>query len=199
VIGIDVSQNQISQAVPKENIEYRCQPAEDLSFLPSNSVDLITIATAIHWFDIDLFFKEANRVLKPHTGVIAVWTYTLGRLNNPRADALYHNLHQGTLLPYWNSKGGSALDSYQSIQHLFPYSSSRRSYSIDYQCETNVEQLLGFIQSLSACQTYRKEQGEQAYAELLSKFRAEIVECLETTEPLVVSHPLTLYLMRKEE
>ena len=199
MIGIDVSANQIAQGIPRENIEYRCQPAEDLSFLPSNSVDLITVATAIHWFDLDAFFKEVKRVLKPHTGVIAAWTYTFGRLNNPRADALYRNLHQGILLPYWNSKGASAIDGYQSIRHLFPYPSSQRVYSIDHPCETSIEQLLGFIQSLSACQTYRKEQGEQAYAELLSRFRRELVECLETTESLVLSHPLTLYLMRKEE
>lgn len=199
MIGIDVSANQIAQGVPKENIEYRCQPAEDLSFLSSNSVDLITIATAIHWFELDAFFKEVNRVLKPHTGVIAVWTYTFGRLNNPRADVLYQNLHQGTLLPYWNSKGASTIDSYQSIRHLFPYPSSQRVYSIDHPCETSIEQFLGFIQSLSACQTYRKEEGEHAYVELLSRFRHELVECLETTESLVVSHPLTLYLMRKEE
>jgi ubiquinone/menaquinone biosynthesis C-methylase UbiE len=70
VIGTDVSADQISHAIPKENVEYRCSPGEDLSFLQSNSVDLITIATALHWLDTEKFFQEVQRVLKAHTGVL---------------------------------------------------------------------------------------------------------------------------------
>ena len=38
--------------------------------------DLVTVAQAIHWFDLEKFYAEAKRVLKPG-GVIAAWTYTL--------------------------------------------------------------------------------------------------------------------------
>lgn len=38
------------------------------------SIDLITVAQALHWFDIDAFFAEADRVLKPG-GVLAFWCY----------------------------------------------------------------------------------------------------------------------------
>jgi len=65
VIGIDVSANQIAHAIRKDNIEYKCNKAEDLKFLQSNSVDLITIATALHWLNIELFVEEVQRVLKP--------------------------------------------------------------------------------------------------------------------------------------
>ncbi len=69
VIGIDISANQIAHAIAKENIQYRCQKAEDLSFLEDNSVDLITIATTLHWLDIELFVEQVQRVLKPTRGV----------------------------------------------------------------------------------------------------------------------------------
>ena len=45
VIGIDISQAQIDNAqTDLPNVEYRVGPAEDLSFLPDGSVDLITCA-----------------------------------------------------------------------------------------------------------------------------------------------------------
>jgi SAM-dependent methyltransferase len=205
VIGIDVSANQIAQAQRKHNIEYRCHSAEDLSFLSSNSVDLITVATAIHWFNIESFFQQVQRVLKCHTGVVAVWTYTLGRLNNVRADEIYQEFHHVHLRTYWNSKGALALDAYQSILPLFPYSSTREVHSIDHCVDTTIEQFLGFIQSLSACQTYRQQQGEQAYVCLIDTVRHKLIECYrhehDTSDgnsiAITVTHPLRLYLMRK--
>jgi ubiquinone/menaquinone biosynthesis C-methylase UbiE len=45
--------------------------------LPDASVDLICVAQAMHWFDIDAFHREVRRIGKPG-GVIAVWTDTDG-------------------------------------------------------------------------------------------------------------------------
>ena len=42
--------------------------AEDLSFCSDGSVDLITVGTALHWFDKDKFYAEVKRILKPDTG-----------------------------------------------------------------------------------------------------------------------------------
>jgi SAM-dependent methyltransferase len=44
------------------------------SGLEAGSVDLVTVAQALHWFDIDAFFVEAQRVLRPD-GVVAFWCY----------------------------------------------------------------------------------------------------------------------------
>jgi hypothetical protein len=41
---------------------------------PTRPSDLITVAQALHWFDLSRFFVEAKRVLKP-SGLLAVWTY----------------------------------------------------------------------------------------------------------------------------
>ena len=45
----------------------RVAPAE-ASGLPDHSVDLITVAQALHWFDLPNFYDEARRVLKPQGG-----------------------------------------------------------------------------------------------------------------------------------
>jgi ubiquinone/menaquinone biosynthesis C-methylase UbiE len=42
--------------------------------LDSASVDIVTVAQALHWFELAPFYAEVERVLRPR-GVRAVWTY----------------------------------------------------------------------------------------------------------------------------
>src|SRR3982751_1042743 len=69
VFASDPSANQIGNAEPQPNIEYRVEPGEQCS-LPAASADIVTVAQALHWFDFARFFAEAARVLKPG-GVLA--------------------------------------------------------------------------------------------------------------------------------
>lgn len=89
VYATDASAEQIKQAEPKNNIEYRVATAED-SGLASASVDLITVFQALHWFDIDKFFAEAQRVLKPQ-GVLAIVGYHTVLTGNQLIDQTYHD------------------------------------------------------------------------------------------------------------
>lgn len=41
--------------------------------LQNSSVDFITVATAFHWFDMEQFKKECQRILRPNGKVILVW------------------------------------------------------------------------------------------------------------------------------
>ena len=50
VIATDGSASQLSLAMPHPNVEYRQALAEE-SGLASGSVDLVTVATAVHWFN----------------------------------------------------------------------------------------------------------------------------------------------------
>lgn len=61
VFATDISENQINSAEKKSNIHYSVQPAEKTGF-PDNFFDLITVGQAIHWFDFEKFYTEANRV-----------------------------------------------------------------------------------------------------------------------------------------
>src|ERR671914_1771233 len=83
VIATDASKEQIKNAQPRNNIRYEVFPAEKTT-LANNSVDLITIAQALHWFDLDEFYKEVKRVLRKgednrrgctRAGIIAAWAY----------------------------------------------------------------------------------------------------------------------------
>ncbi len=61
VIASDVSKNQLDHRFHRNNINYQVFSAEKAS-IPNNSVDLITVAEAIHWFDFGKFYEEVTRV-----------------------------------------------------------------------------------------------------------------------------------------
>ena len=48
-------------------------PGETLN-VEDSSIDLLTVCQAVHWFDLDTFYKEVKRVLKPN-GVLALYGY----------------------------------------------------------------------------------------------------------------------------
>ena len=84
VIGTDISQTQIGHA-PKDipNLRFEVGSAETIN-ADDNSVDLVTIAQAMHWVDTDKAYAEIKRVLKPG-GVFAPFGYGNLYLNKPRA------------------------------------------------------------------------------------------------------------------
>ena len=90
VIASDTSAAQIDKAQPHEKIDYRVASAEN-SGIDSNCIDLILVAQALHWFDFELFYLEAKRVLKPE-GVLAAVSYQLPRIN-PDIDAIIDEFH----------------------------------------------------------------------------------------------------------
>lgn len=75
VVATDASAAQIAHAFAHERVDYRVERAEAVS-LGDGSTDLITVAIAVHWFDLEAFYREVRRVLKAK-GILAVWTYHL--------------------------------------------------------------------------------------------------------------------------
>ena len=57
VVATDASAAQVAEAEAFGRVEYRVAPAED-SGLPDASVDLVTVAQALHWFEFERFFPK---------------------------------------------------------------------------------------------------------------------------------------------
>lgn len=98
VIATDASARQIKNAAAHPGVEYRVAPAER-SGLDEHSVDLVTVAQALHWFDLDGFYAEVRRVVRPG-GVVAAWCYALFTVNDA-VDAVIGHLYSGLLEPHW--------------------------------------------------------------------------------------------------
>ena len=112
VIATDASKQQLEAALPCDNVTYRVATAES-SGLADISVDLITVAQALHWFDIDAFFAEAVRVLKPG-GVLAVWSYELCRVS-PAVDAVLQRIF-AEVEDCWPPERQIVVDRYRGIE-----------------------------------------------------------------------------------
>src|SRR6201999_343775 len=82
-----------------------------------NSVDLITVATAAHWFNHDEFYKEVQRVAKPDA-IIAVWAYAEANIS-PETDKLMEWFMYDYLADYWPPGRWYIRESYETLP--FPF------------------------------------------------------------------------------
>lgn len=98
VVATDISAELLAQARPHERITFRKADALD-SGLPGGSVDLVTVANAMHWFHGEAFEREVRRVLRPG-GIIAAWSYAYFRIA-PEVDALTRRVHDVIVDPFW--------------------------------------------------------------------------------------------------
>lgn len=116
VIATDASEQQIALATPHPRVEYQRALAED-SGLPNGSVDLVAVAAAVHWFDFDRFYTEAERVLAPG-GALAVWTYDLVQIT-PEMDILIVRLAREIVGAWWPPERRWVDEEYRTLP--FPF------------------------------------------------------------------------------
>lgn len=69
IVGTDLSFEMLAQAARRLDIAYVQSPAEALP-IRSNSIQLLTVSLAFHWFDRASFLKEAHRVLEPRAWLV---------------------------------------------------------------------------------------------------------------------------------
>ena len=116
VVATDASPRQIALTRPHDRVTYLVAPAERTP-LAAASVDLVTVALALHWLDHDRFFAEVRHVVRPGA-VLACWTYHL-QLVSPEVDAVVHKLYAEVLGPYWPPEIRHIEDGYCSLP--FPF------------------------------------------------------------------------------
>jgi ubiquinone/menaquinone biosynthesis C-methylase UbiE len=71
VYGTDISKEMLNRAHEKDKIHYAIAAAEKQPF-DDGEFDLITVSSGVHWFNIDAFLIEANRLLK-NKGWLAIY------------------------------------------------------------------------------------------------------------------------------
>ena len=148
VIAIDASANQIEKAAPNDRVEYRVAPAESTG-LPSNSCDAITVAQALHWLDLDLFYAEARRVLKPG-GILAVWAYNYLRIW-PEVDAVVKHFHDEVVGPFWPPERKIVGRGYLDLP--FPFGGIETP-AFQIEVRWSLQHLLGYLHTWSATKRF---------------------------------------------
>ena len=153
VHATDASAEQISRSIAHPKVDYRVEPAEQVS-LSDSSTDLVTVAVAIHWFNFDEFYREVKRVLRP-TGILAAWTYSLTEIS-PEIDELIQQLSNEILSDFWPERIRYVEKGYQSLP--FPFEEITPP-SFVMEVNWDLHQFVGYLDSWSATQRYRAQMG----------------------------------------
>lgn len=125
------------------------------------SVDLITVAQAVHWFELPKFYSVVSLLLRKPGGVLAVWGYN-DVVVDPAFDEIFGRFFE-TTLPFWawESKFHYLREGYKTLP--FPFDSvglgSEGNPSVlDIPKEISFDGFLGMLRSWSAVNT-AKEKG----------------------------------------
>jgi SAM-dependent methyltransferase len=157
VVATDASADQLAQAFPHPQVEYRCELAERTS-LPDASVDLVTVASALHWLDLPPFYREVRRVLRPG-GVLAAWTYDMEVRITPSVDAVVARYAHTLLAPYTRPQLQHVFTRYRELP--FPFEEIPLAPSAIV-AAWNLPELVGLLNTWSSALHFRTRHGHPA-------------------------------------
>ena len=153
VVATDASEQQLAQAPAQNGVEYRVASAER-SGLEAGSVDAITVATALHWFDFEAFYREVERVLVPG-GLLVAWSY--GNVCvDAELDPVVREFQREVVGPYWPPERRYVDEGYATIPFpLREVEPPRLEMRVPY----TLDQLLAYLASWSSTTRYVRATG----------------------------------------
>ncbi|KAM5575321.1 hypothetical protein ABKV19_014331 [Rosa sericea] len=125
VVASDISEAQLKYAIQHPRVRYIHTPTsisddEMVDLIGGgheNSVDLVTVAAAIHWFDLPRFYSLVKRLLRQPGGIIAVWCYN-GMVVSPDFDLVMKRFLENCL-QFWDPRTKYAWEGYTTLP--FPF------------------------------------------------------------------------------
>lgn len=188
VYATDASATQLAEAPAHERITWSVAPAE-ASGLDPHSVDAVTVAQALHWFDLQRFWAEVRRVARPDAAFVA-WSYGLLEFDDAELNWLLRDFHDNVVGPYWPIERGKVDAGYQGIDLPFerltpPPIGMRAGWTLDH--------LTGYLRTWSATRRYIVEQGKDPVTSF-----ADTLRIAWGDGPREVRWPLTILAGRVE-
>lgn len=154
VIATDPSGEMIAQAIPHPRVRYAVGKYE--SGLPDGSTNLVTVAQALHWFDLDPFLREARRVLAPG-GVLAAWCYSRCTVDSS-VDEILDHFYSVTLGPFWAKERRLVDDGYRTITLPFDELVTPPFEMIE---EWSLSEFASYVRTWSAVNNLIGDRGEE--------------------------------------
>ena len=179
VEATDISENQLRNAVKRNNIDYTLQPAEKTNF-NSSQFDLIISAQAVHWFNFKKFYAEVKRCIKPD-GIIVLLGYGLFS-SNPETNKVIDELYHDIIGAYWDPERSHLDENYRTIP--FPFEEfTTPVYEQKYQWD--IDHLLGYLRTWSAVNHYENENNLDPVSIIEPRLRKAFGDTNEVTFPII--------------
>jgi ubiquinone/menaquinone biosynthesis C-methylase UbiE len=181
VNATDISEKQIVNAPGKSNLYYHVCAAEKLPF-QDNYFDLVTCATAVHWFRLDDFFSEVKRVAK-QGAIFACWAYNVFRTDQPALNEMIDDFYWKKIYEYWDPERRHVDAEYKTISFPFeeiPNPGFAAHLVWDWQ------HFEGYLNTWSAVQHYIRRNNLNPVSEFMQKIRTEF----DRDIPLKMTFPI---------
>ena len=166
VVATDASVSQLAHAKAAAGIEYRVAPAES-SGLPDRSVDLVTVAQALHWLDRPRFYAEVGRVLRPG-GLLACWMYNLIEVT-AEFDRLVGRFYTEVVGPFWPGNRVLVDQGYRTVEFPSPELAPPRFEMTE---EWTLDHVVGYLGTWSAVTRYLEAKGHDPVALIVPELKA---------------------------
>jgi SAM-dependent methyltransferase len=154
------------------------------------SQDLVAIAQALHWVDLERFFGAVRRVAKPGA-VLAAWTYRLPELPDGLGSLIERFAHHD-LGAFWPPERDHVENGYAGI--TFPFEEMPApDFRVD--ARMDIDAFLGYVRTWSAVTRARAATGSDPVDAFEPEWRA--LWGAERVRP--VSWPVTLRTFRVRE
>jgi len=183
VLATDASAEQIARAEPAPNVDYRVA-TEDACPAGDGSVDLVTVAQALHWFRFDAFWAEVRRVLVPG-GAIAVWMYGNSSVD-AHVDPIVERFYRERVGRYWPPERRHVERAYADIP--FPFAGGARETFAMTQTWSR-ERYLAYVATWSATARAKKLEGTDPLPGLVAELAAAWPDAAEER---LITWPITL-------
>ncbi|HSR51781.1 MAG TPA: methyltransferase domain-containing protein [Acidobacteriota bacterium] len=151
--------------------------------LAGGTADLAVAAQAAHWFDLESYYREVRRVLRPG-GAVALVTY-----GNVRLDEQFEPLlesYREMIASYWPPERRCVEEGYRSLP--FPFR-ELETPALQMEADWPLDRFIGYLQTSSAIQAMLREQGRAP----MRDFRRRLAAAWgRAGAPRSVQWPLTL-------
>jgi len=196
VIGLDTSSAMIDQAMKQGlpgSVVFKVSGAEKLP-ISDGSTQLVIAGRAIHYFNLDKFYKEVDRVLVDN-GILCYYSVVYPNVSSEHekfggeVNAIFWRYLKERLADYWplNKETGNLL--HWNRREIYftkippPFAASARDESVSTSRPTTIQALARELDTYSSSVCYREQLGDAAGDQLLDEF---VEECQAAAARLAV-------------
>jgi SAM-dependent methyltransferase len=155
VEATDISAEQIARAFAHPRVRYGVQPAETTHFADAQ-FDVVNVGQALHWFELDAFWAEVRRVLKPG-GLFVASGYRWSQVE-PGIDAVIQRELLDLILPYWPQNNRLVWNGYRDVTFPFERVSAPALEMVNF---WNLDQLFDYFLTWSGTRLAIAELGPE--------------------------------------